>query len=569
MKRYASPGTGMAQEIERKLVAVDGASPLEGDAGLSLPAPYLLDEPLRRTIRDEYFDTTDWRIYRAGFALRLRREGRQSLLVLKGLDEGNDGRLVRTEISQVVPAPGTLKDLPPAGPAGSRIRLLAGTAPLRSLFRLRSERMTRNVTRVDGGSALAEIAIDRTVIHAPGKRHPIRFRELEIEMLPGGSPEDVDRLAESLIAGGDFLPVRVSKFQRGLSAAGLAPRLFMDVGPLVFDGNTSSREAVSAILRRQLARILEREAGTRLGEDDEALHDMRVAVRRARTFLRLFSEVLPARGGPLREELGWLGDCLGAVRDLDVQVSMLAPVVQGGEVSGASAYLEHLQGERERQRDGLLRALDSRRYARLIASFRTLVRPLSGPPRRTAERRPVATYGPALVLSRTAGVLKLGRRLGGQSADEELHRLRIRVKRARYAMEALGPALPTGTRKAVAACVALQDYLGALQDSNRGRGRGTLVALESPALDSRQAVLDIGRLITAEEAKQQTLRSGYAKAYRRFARDPAVRRLRQSLKAHEAKRAAATQPAALRVEVANGAAWEDKVATEKMELTND
>ena len=79
-----------------------------------------------------------------------------------------------------------------------------------------------------------------------------------------------------------------------------------------------------AVLRRQLAVVRAKEPGTRLGEDPEELHDMRVATRRLRAALSMFEAVLPVRAQVFREELGWLARLLGTVRDLDVQLEGLA-----------------------------------------------------------------------------------------------------------------------------------------------------------------------------------------------------------------------------------------------------
>ncbi len=83
-------------------------------------------------------------------------------------------------------------------------------------------------------------------------------------------------------------------------------------------------ELAFAVLRRQLAVLRDKEPGTRLGEDVEELHDMRVATRRLRAALALFAGVLPVRAQTFRQELGWLAGVLGAVRDLDVQLEGLA-----------------------------------------------------------------------------------------------------------------------------------------------------------------------------------------------------------------------------------------------------
>src|SRR6202012_490944 len=87
---------------------------------------------------------------------------------------------------------------------------------------------------------------------------------------------------------------------------------------------TSTRGDVAfAALRRQLAVVRDKEPGTRLGEDPEELHDMRVATRRLRAALALFGGGLAVRAQGFREDLGWLGRLLGAVRDRDVQLDGL------------------------------------------------------------------------------------------------------------------------------------------------------------------------------------------------------------------------------------------------------
>ena len=77
------------------------------------------------------------------------------------------------------------------------------------------------------------------------------------------------------------------------------------------------------VLRRHFETFLAREPGTRLGDDVEELHDMRVASRRLRAALSLFGDVLAPAVLNLREELQWIGGVLGAVRDLDVQLEEL------------------------------------------------------------------------------------------------------------------------------------------------------------------------------------------------------------------------------------------------------
>jgi len=73
-----------------------------------------------------------------------------------------------------------------------------------------------------------------------------------------------------------------------------------------------------AVLRRRFSEFLAFEGGTALGEDPEQLHQMRVSTRRARAALRVFDSVLPASLLEARDELPWVAQALGAVRDMDV-----------------------------------------------------------------------------------------------------------------------------------------------------------------------------------------------------------------------------------------------------------
>ena len=129
----ASAG-GEAREVEWQLAAPDlevVRQWLEQHAELDdlrigpLPAQQL---------HDIYLDTEDWRILRAGFALRLRTKPGHLEATLKSLRSARDDAADRREISEPLSGDG-LKALSHArGPVGSRVRDVAGVKPLRTLF---------------------------------------------------------------------------------------------------------------------------------------------------------------------------------------------------------------------------------------------------------------------------------------------------------------------------------------------------------------------------------------------------------------------------------------------------
>src|SRR3712207_1313663 len=92
---------------------------------------------------DTYYDTEDWRFYRAGYALRVRRGGQSVEATMKSLAPPEDGGLKRRrEISEPLRS-GGLKPLTTArGPVGERLRLLADMQDLRRLFEVRTRRKT-------------------------------------------------------------------------------------------------------------------------------------------------------------------------------------------------------------------------------------------------------------------------------------------------------------------------------------------------------------------------------------------------------------------------------------------
>jgi triphosphatase len=91
-------------------------------------------------LADVYYDTQDWRFFRAGYALRVRRDGESAEATMKARVPAEGGLRRRREISEPLEGVETLKGIP--GPVGERARRLAGTADLRPLFEVRTRRRT-------------------------------------------------------------------------------------------------------------------------------------------------------------------------------------------------------------------------------------------------------------------------------------------------------------------------------------------------------------------------------------------------------------------------------------------
>ena len=425
-----------------------------------------------RRLVDTYLDTDDWRMARAGFVLRTRRRGRHDEVTLKDTRpaEGS-GLRRRLEVNEELP-PGGVGALDVTGPVGRRLRAIVGTRGLHEVLQVRTRR--RPFALRVGGVDAAEVALDDTMIVVGGGQRPMQLRRVEVEV----RREWVDALepiVTQLRASCGLQPATLSKFEAGLLAVGQAIPGAPDLGPTEVTESSTMGELAYAVIRRQLAVLTAKEPGTRLGEDSEDLHDMRVATRRLRAALDLFAEVLPVRAQTYREELRWLGGVLGAVRDLDVQLEGLGDLSDTlAGWSGAALHVgDHdpladlsalLERDRERARAELLAALDSVRWERLYAGLASMAR--QGPLRRSlATRVPAAIAVPDLVVARHDKVAKAARRARRSGVVADFHRLRIGCKRLRYSLEFSADVYRGRTARYVRRLTALQDELGLLQDA--------------------------------------------------------------------------------------------------------
>jgi triphosphatase len=395
---------------------------------------------------------------------------------------GKTGLRSRREISEPLDDadPETLNGA--TGPVGDRVRALTGSEALRPLFEVRTRRSTHYLML--DGFRVGEIALDETAIPLDEEEEPANIRRIEVEV----EPEALDRLepfVQRLREECRLSPAVASKYESGLFARGISPPAAPDFGQTEVDGSLSTGEFAFRVLRKQFGTFLAHEPGTRIGEDPEELHDMRVATRRMRAAMKIFEDSLPARTRAFRDSLKWVAGALGEVRDIDVQLGHLE-----GWVSEAApedreplvALRTVLEGQRAKARKAMLRTLDSRRYARLIASFAGFLQ--KGPSRRAAgARQPIMEAAPGLVRKPYRKVRKLGDLLTEESSGEEFHELRKKGKRLRYALEFLAEIYSEPIKEFIDPLKDLQDVLGDHQDAEvatthlrelsvaRGRGR--------------------------------------------------------------------------------------------------
>lgn len=480
---------------------------------------------------DRYYDTPDWRLFRAGYVLRVRQvEGEPAEATLKSLGTRKDGLRRRHEINEPLGLKRASGDpvqsvIRARGPVGRRLKAVMGKRAahmLRRLFDARTRRQRIGVYQ--DGARLAEIALDDVFIAADLRREPTHFQRVEVELSPDGASDDaLDAMAAfvaEMRAARRLRPAADSKFELGLRAQRLRPAFTPDLGQPRDVGHLSDDPSISklayAALREHFARLLAQEPAVRLGEDSEAVHQARVATRRLRAALSLFRDYLPSAAQHLRDELRWVARLLGEARDLDVQLARLAEWRADDALHALDDVIALLTRRREQAQVKLLRGLNSARYERLVAEFTGFLRDDACLDASEQCMKPARAEMPGLIRRRYDKLRKLGDAVAQDSSPSEYHALRIRCKRLRYALEFASPLYRKAIRAYLPRLTALQDLLGLLQDAHVAIEEMRRLSLTSQHELPAQAIFALGEVSQRYAQQAEALRAEFPKVYRRI-----------------------------------------------------
>jgi CHAD domain-containing protein len=450
---------------------------LSADPGVCLPSS--LGRPLpTRWLTSKYYDTHDYRLVQAGITLRRRTEQGRGLWQLKLPVAG-----ARREVE--LPGP---PGLPPS-PVQELLAAHLRKEPLKEIATIRTQRQSIRVTRRNDG--VADVVLDRVSV-LDGRRVIRRFRELEIELVKG-QDHILGELEESLRKAGagdhDGRP-------KLLTALDLPA--FPTPEPPAKDAPLSDHLAYN--LTRQVRALLAHDPGTRLGEDPEHLHQMRVATRRLRAILRAAAPLLaPTWAEPLREDLVWLSALLGPVRDLDVQIDSFrreAKALDAFERRPLTRFVKTLQSERQIKHGELITGLRTERYLGFIEGLLQA----AGIPHVIDTD---LTFKD-IARGEFKKLRKAVRRLDSVRTDAEFHRVRIKTKRARYAAELAESGVGKPATKFIRCAKLLQDILGKHQDAVVGEQRVRALFAEA---EGQRAAFTAGRMVERQRQRRDQART--------------------------------------------------------------
>ncbi len=412
-----------------------------------------------------YFDTPEWQLRQSNMALRVRNTGMERVQTLKYSANLRNMPIVRHEWSTRVQS-----DLPELSVfpkrAAKRISKALGLHALNDFATLTTERDSQLVTF---GHSQVEVAFDEVVITS-ARRHK-SFCELELE-LKCGTPADLLRLALELQLGPDLRWSVTSKGERAykLLSGDTDTQKMAHVSPL--DTSMALPEAFRRIAWSCLNQLLRHYYSIFPAMDVEAVHQSRVAIRRLRTCLVLFKQILSHdEMAAFDAEFQAVTAALGPARDLDVFLAMLksSQAEWSREFEANNEMTKMLEVERVRSYRSAQALLFSPACQKLLFRFALWIEDpgaMNCAGKRAAQ--PVLNFARKSLTKRHTKVCRSLHKIEHLTPSQR-HHLRIEVKKLRYASDFFDSLLhdDSGKRthqKYTRALGQLQNTLGELND---------------------------------------------------------------------------------------------------------
>jgi len=330
-----------------------------------------------------------------------------------------------------------------------------------------------------------------------------------------------DRIARLLCRIDGFSAVCTTPYDLALTHADRHPA--NGRGPALLRPETSAAVAIAETLTVFAAAIEENVPGTIASIDTEFLHDLRVAVRRTRSILKLVGDVLPdhlaERFGP---EFKWLGDLTTPVRDLDVyllDLDTMAARLMSAAPGDLDPFRSFLVKHRSAERRRLVRGLRSRRFEQLMSDWRTALAQVATDAKGGTT---VAMLARRRLRQAYRNAARRGARIHPDSPSDDVHALRKRCKELRYLLELFKPVCANDAHRALLKELkSLQDTLGDFQDGEvqREAVREFAAAMMQQGAAPPETVLAMGEMAAQLDAHQLRARAALAGKLRPFLSD--------------------------------------------------
>jgi inorganic triphosphatase YgiF len=408
-------------------------------------------------ITSVYYDTRDRKLHQHGLSLRVEQHDTRRVQVLTRLGSVTDQwRDIITSDGPDPLAPETGAHL--RGFIENELRPLCKTQVRRTCWRLGAEPAVETRATLDEGEISAAVG---------NATEPVC--DLDLEMTEGDPAVLFDTALQLL----DAAPLRITTRDHAERSCRLLGEAIeaTTADPLTLEPSMTVEAVLQTTCRSWLWHLLRNE-GAALTGNAEAIHQMRVAVRRLRSVLMAVRSMLPTKQYEwLKDELKWLAGSLGPARDWNVfAMDLLTPVRSVLHTGPDLSNLVEMATQRQQAAYTTARkAIASRQYSeallktvRWFETHRWRDQPVSE--HSAPLFSTIAEIAPSLIERRWRQAIKRCKHFAGLSLDER-HQLRIALKNLRYTIELLESLFEAASVKAlVKRLKGLQEDLGHLND---------------------------------------------------------------------------------------------------------
>jgi inorganic triphosphatase YgiF len=420
-----------------------------------------LERLQRQSLHSIYYDTSDHRLRDCRISLRTRTDGHSFVQTLKMPNAASDS-VARTEWETTVPDP--IPDpslvIDPALPDDFR---KLTSADLQPVFDVEIKRETR---RLASDGAQIDVSLDQGAVILGEAREPIH--EIELELVSGDLPAlfaEAQRIAD-LVDG--RLHTR-TKADIGYALGDAERRHWSRASKLSLTPEMTAEDSLRLIVFNSFSHLTANDDCARLNLHIEGVHQCRIALRRLRSAFKIYRQLLRRkRIAPIDEEVRWLGNILGAARDIDVlQTELLEPAIAAlGEEKQLAPLMVTLAAKKAEAYRNVAEALASPRYRHLLIDLCALghADDLSKSGEGRGLDQPLLGLASAALTRAHQKLLKRGHGFEGLSKAER-HEVRIALKRLRYALDFFSDVFDGEQKKKFVKKLArLQDDLGRMND---------------------------------------------------------------------------------------------------------
>lgn len=423
-----------------------------------------------RNLANKYFDTLNRDLAENGIGVRLRRSGNKifQTVKVKASESSPGGLMDRAEWECPVDSEALDFSILPE----EARKHLEGFPEddLQPIIQVDTERhaaLLHHESRL-GPELVVEAVADQGVVTVGNLSEC--FAECELELIQG----DINSFLNVVADIHALCPLPMSnetKAARGYRLLNGSERSAKKAPKFRLSGEQTVDQALATIFGTCSGNLIDNEEVCLQGRDTEGVHQMRVSVRRLRSSLKIFRPLMgPAIFDWVANDLKWLGSQLGPARDWDVFVeeTLVSMASAGIDETSIAVLGRRAEAKRRQAYEQVRETLTSTRYAQMVyrlTAFVALRGWLASPPEpEDPLLQPLQETAGKLLHGPFKKLMKSGKGLADQDVASR-HRVRIRVKQLRYAVDFLGGVFPGDeTERFIEILRQLQDEFGHIND---------------------------------------------------------------------------------------------------------